>query len=361
MNDRRSIVPRKSRAHRRPAKSQQRFARRALLAERLESRQLLAGDVNFHNAFFPQDVDQNDYVSARDAMVIINQLNAGGPRQLLGATTSGASAATTSEGEGDATTSDALFMYDVNNDGYVSASDAMRVVNLLNEQVGEHAEVMEFRIVYLQPGTNNAIPNNRITKGTDFEIAVIVQDLRGPDTLNVFGDRGVASASIDLNLNTQQLAKVEVEEVQTIRITGNPTGGTFTLSFNDGTGAKTSQPIQYNPLTESRVAIANRIQTALSTAGMFGAGNVEVGPADAIFGGLPTDFVVRFQGAMGNRSLPLMTGNPANLTGGSSPQVQITELFDGSPSSESFRRSLLRRYQVIAGQLIAALLEGTDL
>ncbi|HUE72939.1 MAG TPA: Ig-like domain-containing protein [Pirellulaceae bacterium] len=351
MNHRRSTSP--PRKSRRPSKSQQRWARRILLAEHLESRQLLAGDLNFHNAFFPQDVDQNNFVSARDALVIINQLNAGGPRQFLGGSTSSATTSSTAEGEGEATTSDALYMYDVNNDGYVSASDAMRVVNLLNEQAGEHAEVMEFRIVYLQPGTNNPIPGNTITKGTDFEIAVIVQDIRGQDQIGPVGDRGVAAASIDLLLNTKALARVELEEVQTVRITGNPTGGTFTLTFNDGTAIRTTAGIQYNPLVESRVAIANRIQTALAALSNIGAGNVEVVPADAIFGGVPTDFVVRFQGALGNKSLQLMTGNPSQLTGGTNPQIQITELFDGSFSTESFRRSLLRRYQVVGGQLIA--------
>ena len=350
--NRRSSPSRTTRLPSRRAKSQQRRCRRFLTGEALESRQLLAGDLNFHNIFYPQDVDQSDYVSARDAMVIINQLNAGGPRQLLSELTSSAAASSAAEGEGDSSAASATFMYDVNNDGYVSASDAMRVVNLLNEQVGEHGEVMEFRIAYVQPGTNTPIPNNRITKGTDFEIVVVVQDIRGSDTLDVFGDRGVASASIDLLLNSKALASAELEEVQSLRINGNPTGGTFTLSFNDGAGTKTTQPIQYNPLTESRVAIATRIQNALTTAAMFGAGNVEVMPADAIFAGVPTDFVIRFQGAMGNRSLPLMTGNGSQLTGGTSPQVQITELFDGSFSTDSFRRSLLRRYQIVAGQLV---------
>lgn len=351
MSNRRHTSPQsKNRSPRRP--SQRTWARRALFTEQLESRELLAGDLNFHNAFYPQDVDQSQHVSARDALVIINQLNLGGPRQLLASAGAVAGAA---EGEDTLGAADAPFLYDVNNDGYVSASDAMRVVNLLNQQVGEHAEVMEFRIVYLQPGTNNALPSNTITKGTDFEIGVIVQDIRGPDQIGVFGDRGVASASIDLNLNTKALARVELEEVQVIKITGNPTGGSFTLTFNDGTTTTTTPAIDYRPLTESRVAIAQRIQTALASRTNIGAGNVEVVPADAIFnGGAPTDFAVRFQGALGNRNLPFnLTGNPANLTGGISPQIQVTELFSGDFSSESFRRSLLRRYQVIAGQLIA--------
>ena len=352
MNYRRSTLRSPKTRRSRSTKLQQSWTRRALLAEPLEARQLLAGDLNFHNTFFPQDVDQSDYASARDALLIVNQLNAGGPRQLLSEFASSGG-----EGEGDLAASNATFMFDVNNDGYVSASDALRVVNMLNEQAGEHAEVMEFRIVYLQPGTSNPIPNNTITKGTDFEIAVVVQDLRGPDTLNVFGDRGVVTGSIDLNLGTRALADVEIEEVQRLRITGNPNSAKFTLTFNDGVNPpKTSAAIDYLPLTESRVAIAMRIQNALTTAAMFGAGNVEVVPAGVIQdpGAQPNDFMIRFQGAMGNRSLPLMTGTVTQQSGGTNPQVQIVELFDGSFSFESFRRSLLRRYQgVVGGQLIA--------
>src|SRR5688572_31746134 len=132
--NRRSSPSRTTRLPSRRAKSQQRRCRRFLTGEALESRQLLAGDLNFHNIFYPQDVDQSDYVSARDAMVVINQLNAGGPRQLLSELTSNAAASSAAEGEGDSSPASATFMYDVNNDGYVSASDAMRVVNLLNEQ-----------------------------------------------------------------------------------------------------------------------------------------------------------------------------------------------------------------------------------
>ena len=346
MSSRRLSSRRASRKDRRRTWLQGGLAPRVLQAEQLESRMLLAGDLNFHNALYPQDVDQNQYVSPRDLLVIINQLNAGGARQLL----SSSESQTTDGAQGEA---GGGYLFDVNNDGALSASDALRVINYLNSQQGEHAEIMEFRIVLLQPGTTNPLPNT-ITKGTDFEIAVIVQDLRGPDQIGVLGDRGVLNASIDLNLNTKALAQVENEEVQTLRILGNPTGGTFTLTFNDGTVSRTTSPIQYNPLTESRVGIATRIQNALSALSNIGAGNIEVVPGNAIFGGDANAFAIRFQGALGDKNLPLnITGNAANLTGGTNPSISVTELFSGTPNAESFRTSLLRRYQIVAGQLVA--------
>lgn len=59
-----------------------------------------------------------------------------------------------------------------------------------------------------------------------------------------------------------------VAEVQTITITGKPTGGTFTLSFE---GSQTA-PIAYN-------ANAAAVQSALTALGSIGAGNVTVASA----------------------------------------------------------------------------------
>jgi hypothetical protein len=208
-------------------------------------------------------------------------------------------------------------------------------------------EVLEFKIMYLQPGTMTPLPAT-ISQGADFEIGVFVQDLRGPDQIGPLGDRGVFSAMLDLQMNSKSLAKVEIEEIQRVKITGNPTGGTFKLTFHNGTTALTTAGIQYLPLTESPVAIAGRIQAALSALSTIGAGNVEVIPSLAD----PTAFDVRFQGARGDKSYALMTGNASTLTGGSNPAIQITEVVDGTYSPEAFRHAL-RRYHVVGGQLVA--------
>ena len=230
------------------------------------------------------------------------------------------------------------------------------MAELLEPRVLLAGEVLEFKIQFLEPGTMN--PVTSVGKGSDFEIGVFVQDLRGPDQLGVVGDRGVFSAMLDVELNSKTLAQVEINEIQRIRFTGNPTGGSFTLSFNDGSTTRTTAAILYRPLIESRVAIAGRIQTALAALTNVGAGNIEVIPSLAD----PTAFDVRFQGARGDQSFALMTGNAAGLTGGTSPAIQVSEVVDGTYSAEAFRQAL-RRYHVVGGQLIAdynQVLTGSD-
>ena len=50
--------------------------------EQLESRQLLAASP-WHNSFLPPDVDANGTIAPIDALLIVNELNANGPRQLV--------------------------------------------------------------------------------------------------------------------------------------------------------------------------------------------------------------------------------------------------------------------------------------
>ncbi len=112
-------------------------------------------------------------------------------------------------------------------------------------------------------------------------------------------------------LTTDELADFRgdlgiANSVQRVRLTGGPTGGTFTLSYDGAT----SGAIAYN-------AAAGTVQAALELVATIGAGNVEVtGNA----GGMWTvKFVGEFEGA----SVGLLTGSGANLTGGSSPAVAV--------------------------------------
>jgi hypothetical protein len=98
-------------------------------------------------------------------------------------------------------------------------------------------------------------------------------------------------------------------EVQTVTITGTPTGGTFTLSFD---GATTSG-IAYN-------ANAATVQAALEALSSVDAGAVVVtgGP------GPGTAFTVTFSGTQfQGTNVPAMTASGASLTGGTSPDVTI--------------------------------------
>lgn len=105
-----------------------------------------------------------------------------------------------------------------------------------------------------------------------------------------------------------------VSAVQTISITGAPTGGTFTLTWNGSTTAA----IPYN-------ATAAAVAAALAALPNIGTGNVT-----ATGGPLPTTPVpVTFAGLLGNQPAALITGTGTGLTGGTTPAVAIANTTTG--------------------------------
>ncbi len=98
-------------------------------------------------------------------------------------------------------------------------------------------------------------------------------------------------------------------ESQTVTITGGPTGGTFTLSWDGATTAG----VAYN-------AAAAAVQTALEALPNINPGDVTVtgGPGPA------TPWVVAFGGRYAGTDVAQMTASGASLTGGSSPAVGVT-------------------------------------
>jgi Tetratricopeptide repeat len=60
------------------ANSRNRRRQRRLVCESLESRQLMASDLIYHNFMMPEDSDMSGDVTPLDALMVINQLNAGG-------------------------------------------------------------------------------------------------------------------------------------------------------------------------------------------------------------------------------------------------------------------------------------------
>ena len=102
-------------------------------------------------------------------------------------------------------------------------------------------------------------------------------------------------------------------EVKTITITGTPTGGTFTLTF-DG---ETTAAIAYN-------AAASAVQTALEAMSNITAGDVTVtgGP------GPGTAFTVTFGGRYAGINVPVFTGS-ASFTGGTTPGVTLATTTEG--------------------------------
>ncbi len=96
------------------------------------------------------------------------------------------------------------------------------------------------------------------------------------------------------------------DEIQTVTITGSPTGGTFTLTY-DG---QTTSAIAYN-------ASAATVQAALEALSNIGPGNVSVS------GSAGGPYSVRFINELEETNVSAMTASGASLTGGSSPGVTI--------------------------------------
>lgn len=131
-------------------------------------------------------------------------------------------------------------------------------------------------------------------------------------------------ASADLTTSWQHLSALvaAVNEVQTLTITGTPTGGDFTLTF-DGV---TTAAIAYN-------ADAATVQAALVAISNINTGDVTCGG-----GALPgTPVTITFGGRYAGRSMPLMTADGGGLTGGTTPDAAVALTTQGSPGECVFR------------------------
>jgi len=116
-----------------------------------------------------------------------------------------------------------------------------------------------------------------------------------------------------LDRDVAVVVQARYDEIQTVTITGAPTGGTFTLTF----GANTTSTIAYN-------AAASAVQTALQALASIGSGNALVTGSN---GG---PYTVEFTGTLGYLAQSLLTASGAGLTGGSSPGVSIARVKGGA-------------------------------
>ncbi len=97
------------------------------------------------------------------------------------------------------------------------------------------------------------------------------------------------------------------DSVQQVQLTGGPTGGTFTLTFN----GQTTAAIAYN-------ASVATVQAALQALPSVGSGNVLVANPTG------SAWVVRFAGTLAGSVQPALTGSGSGLTGGTMPSVAVT-------------------------------------
>ncbi|MGI9091537.1 MAG: hypothetical protein ACR2GG_10595 [Gemmatimonadaceae bacterium] len=123
-------------------------------------------------------------------------------------------------------------------------------------------------------------------------------------------ERNLAVLTLDRRSSPSTVAGTN--EVQTVTITGAPTGGTFTLTYS----GQTTSNIAYN-------ATGVAVQTALASLPAIGSGNVTVTGAGP--------YAVAFVNALAARDVPVLVGSAAGLTGGT-PGVTVTTTTPGVPA-----------------------------
>jgi len=259
----------------------------------------------FHNGFWPEDVNNDLRVDARDALVVINSMNQYGSRDLL------------NTGDSLPEMADVPYYMDVSGDGALTAIDALRIVNTINNGEGEIApsDVVRYRLALTDV---NGVPlsGNSISVGQTFQVRGFVQDVRlkgDPDPgSTTFGNpTGVFAAYMDVLMTNANLATIRYGETQELRLDATRPGGVWgTGSFRLTYAGQQTAPIPY---FASRGEDAPTIKAALEALPAVGVGNVEVTTLEgADFDGR---YFIRFVRSLGERDVPGMTVQGTGLMG----------------------------------------------
>lgn len=172
----------------------------------------------------------------------------------------------------------------------------------LNKSTGEPIYVVRHFPSALRSGREDEqwTRTAEISRGVTYQ--AYVDDVLGTDALTWIDGPG-----------WRDLAPLS-NEVQSVAITGGPTGGTYTLTYS----GQTTGPIVYN-------ATATQVRTALAALSNVGSGNVACsgGPHP----GTPVE--VTFTGALAGTDVAQMTASAAGLTGGTSPAVNVSTTTPG--------------------------------
>lgn len=182
-------------------------------------------------------------------------------------------------------------------------------------------------------------------KGSD-TCRTITLDLDTFDFANVFTDKvlpsGLVLGKITATGKYGPYDDAGTNEVQRITITGSPTGGTFTLTWN----GQTTAAIDFD-------ATAAEVQAALEALS-----NIDAGEVACTGGQLPGTAVdVEFKGDLQGTNVNAMTAT-ASLTGGSGPAVAITTPTPGVAGATDGRGTA---QGFLFNTIDVSHIEGTDL
>lgn len=149
--------------------------------------------------------------------------------------------------------------------------------------------------------------------------------LNSPHPLRGFGGRENVKGC---TIRASSITPGGVDEVQTVTISGSPSGGTFTLTYS---GAATTA-IAFN-------AAATAVEDALEALSTIGNGNIRV------TGSAGGPYTVTFLRDLGKQNVAAMTASGASLTGGTTPSVAVTTATAGSDTDAGLL--LIRRGTII--------------
>ncbi|MFF7527367.1 phage tail tube protein [Streptomyces pseudovenezuelae] len=151
-------------------------------------------------------------------------------------------------------------------------------------------------------------------KGLDVFPVKVASNSKAYSTDNEAAQINVQFVITDRPAFNQTVPAAGTDEVQTVTITGGPTGGTYTLTFN----SQTTSAIPYN-------ATSSQVQTALEALS-------NIAPGDVTCAGGPhptTPITVNFGGgAYDGADVPQMTAS-GSFTGGTSPAIAVTTTTPG--------------------------------
>lgn len=189
---------------------------RRLSNEALEKRELLAGDIQLvegHNYWNRYDVNDDGNITARDALGVINYMDRAGEGELQG---------------------DGLGMfYDVNGDSNITAADALGVINAINrgEEVGELIEL----ILTARDDNDNLLSVDgsgdiNVEVGEIFNLEVSYDDLRVNPLFGPEIELGAFQLYTDIAVGQTGVLTPVLNETQRIRIGQNVTEMPFASS-----------------------------------------------------------------------------------------------------------------------------------
>jgi hypothetical protein len=193
---------------------------------------------------------------------------------------------------------------------------------------GSQLTTIQTALANIAPQTQYAVNLYAITDSVPAAGVITIDLIDGIGGAVIRDDEGFQNSlhfsAADLTTSHKSLDALltGANEVQTLTITGTPTGGTFTVTF-DG---QTTAAIAYN-------ADAATVEAALELLSTIGTGNVTCGG-----GALPgTPVTITFTNALAKRDVPLATADGSGLTGGTTPDAAIALTTQGAPDYAVFR------------------------